>query len=973
MRFGLLILALFTAVAFVAFAQRFPGYTLIAPQGGRSVWLLDSNDNTYKTWSNLQGITGYSCYLLPNQTLLRSVAYTGNMFFGGGQTGIVQKIDRNGNLIWNYQYSTSTYSMHHDICPMPNGNVLLISYELKTPAEASAAGCESSITIWSEKIVEIQPVGSTGGNVVWEWHVWDHLCQDKYPDKANYVSSIVKNPQLFNINRQTAKDWLHMNGIDYNAQLDQIIISSHNWSEFFIIDHSTTTAQAASRSGGKSGKGGDILYRWGNPANYGASGQRSFNVIHDAHWVPQDCPNAGYVVGFNNGATSRYSSGDYINPPLNGYSYNITPGEAYEPTSYSYRKLASGKTTNMGNIQELPNGNVLMCIALSGKIYEYAPSGDLVWSHSAGKSVPMAWRYSLAYVDSGSSNPTIAAAASPQSVCSGDAVRLSSVVGGGSGFTFAWKSNPPGFVSTEQNVAATPLQNTVYIVTATNGAITISDSVTVTVKSRPAVSAIAGKINAQRNASEQYSITPIIGATYLWDAIGGTVISGKTAASATVAWNNKDSGTVSVTVTGANGCNSVASQSVKFSGQILSVMPGKAELPYMASERRLFVNATGEWSATKSADWLSISRNSGKGDDFIDVIASENNSAEYRSAAVKIVSGTQETETTIFQAAKSLLIGRRKVKFTVDMRYENVNATGVHVAGDFQAAAGFSGGNWQPNTTPMKPEASSSLYSVTVEVPVNAKYEYKFLNGDQFYDTEFVPEASRVNDDIDNRWFVADSTLGDTIYVGPVIYGKDAAQGKALVRFRVDMRNAVPISPSGVHVAGSFQGEMHQWDAMRNMMYSFADNVYEALAYITPNSSINYKFYNGNTAAAAEIIPSVCSADGTRRIVVTGDTVLTDICFSSCTKCAASDIAENYGEIIGIFPNPFAENPMLRLPQGEYSVIIVDALGREVFAQSYLRGGQTSLNATWPAAGLYLLQITDLNTGNTRVLPMFRQ
>ena len=50
--------------------------------------------------------------------------------------------------------------------------------------------------------------------------------------------------------------------------LDQIVLSNHNLSEIWIIDHSTTTLEAASHSGGNSGKGGDLLYRWGNPQAY---------------------------------------------------------------------------------------------------------------------------------------------------------------------------------------------------------------------------------------------------------------------------------------------------------------------------------------------------------------------------------------------------------------------------------------------------------------------------------------------------------------------------------------------------------------------------------------------------------------------------------------------------------------------------------------------------------------------------------
>ena len=184
---------------------------------------------------------------------------------------------------------------------MPNGNVLLISYESKTQAELTAAGGTVTLaSIWPEKIIEVQPTGATTGNIVWEWHVWDHLVQNVNASSGNYQTSIVNHPELLNINYNTTKDWMHMNGIDYNPILDQIVLSSHNMNEWYVIDHSTTTAQAATHSGGNAGKGGDFLYRWGNPAAYQATGTKILNVTHDAHWIPEGHPNAGRLVGFNN-------------------------------------------------------------------------------------------------------------------------------------------------------------------------------------------------------------------------------------------------------------------------------------------------------------------------------------------------------------------------------------------------------------------------------------------------------------------------------------------------------------------------------------------------------------------------------------------------------------------------------------------------------------------------------------------------
>ncbi len=103
--------------------------------------------------------------------------------------------------------------------------------------------------------------------------------------------------------------------------LDQILISVHNFSEIWVIDHSTTTAEAASHSGGNSGMGGDLLYRWGNPAAYdsGSSADQQLFVQHDAQWIGNGLPGAGNILIFNNGQgrpDGDYSSVDEIVPPV---------------------------------------------------------------------------------------------------------------------------------------------------------------------------------------------------------------------------------------------------------------------------------------------------------------------------------------------------------------------------------------------------------------------------------------------------------------------------------------------------------------------------------------------------------------------------------------------------------------------------------------------------------------------------------
>ena len=259
---------------------------------GNNTYLIDNCGRRINTWSSSYK-PGLSVYLLENGDLLRTCRIQSAIFGGGGSGGRVERRDWNNNLIWSYDFSSSLYHQHHDIEFMPNGNILVLCWEYRTYNEAVLAGRDPNAIIdgnlFPTYIIEVEPQGTNNINIVWEWRIWDHLIQDFDSSKNNY-GNVAAHPELLDINFYNGNgknDWLHCNSIDYNSQLDQILICSRALSEIYIIDHSTTTAEAASHSGGNYGKGGDILYRWGNPQVYRqGSTQRLFGQ-HQAEWIRQ--------------------------------------------------------------------------------------------------------------------------------------------------------------------------------------------------------------------------------------------------------------------------------------------------------------------------------------------------------------------------------------------------------------------------------------------------------------------------------------------------------------------------------------------------------------------------------------------------------------------------------------------------------------------------------------------------------------
>jgi len=370
------------------------GYTLFAPLNSNSTYLIDNCGRIINEWTS-DFYPGNTAYLMPNGNLLRTKKLAATAINGGGSGGGVEIFDWDSNLIWSYGLNTDIMRLHHDVKYLPNGNILMIVWEAKTREEALTVGRNPDLLpangiVWSEQIIEVKPIPPNSGEIVWRWSLWDHLIQDFDPTKNEY-GVVSDHPELVDINYVSSviSDWIHANAVDYNESLDQIVISSPFLNEFWIIDHSTTTVEAASHSGGNSDRGGDLLYRWGNPEVYkrGALADRKIFGQHDVHWVNGGEYN-GQIILFNNNTGVNFSSVDIVNPPLNeSKTYDIVNDESYLPltASFSYRSTPKENlfSSIMAGAEVLPNGNLLICSSRQGVFFEVNPAGDTVWFYKS--------------------------------------------------------------------------------------------------------------------------------------------------------------------------------------------------------------------------------------------------------------------------------------------------------------------------------------------------------------------------------------------------------------------------------------------------------------------------------------------------------------------------------------------------------------------------------------------------------------
>ena len=399
------------------------GYVYFAPLLSDTTYLINMDGQVVHTWKSDYAPSAW-VYQLDNGDLLRGGREPDvPVFSGGGQGGRIQQFTWDGELVWDFSFANEDHLLHHDVAILPNGNLLALAWEPKTVEESGQAGRRPEMTpeagVWPDMILEFEPQPPDNARIVWEWHMWDHTVQDYDESLANYGNPS-DHPELVDINaggeapelsdeelarlralgyvppdttqEDLSSDLMHTNAIFYNPHLDQIAISVHRYSEMWIIDHSTTTTEAAGRTGGRWERGGDLLYRWGNPSMYdrGDADDQQLFAQHDVRWISEGLPGAGHILVFNNnnpGPDGQHSAVVELEPPADDMGRYVIPETApYGPTTPLWSYTAPDKTSFHSNFisgaQRLPNGHTLITSGAQGRFFEVTPEGEIVWEYA---------------------------------------------------------------------------------------------------------------------------------------------------------------------------------------------------------------------------------------------------------------------------------------------------------------------------------------------------------------------------------------------------------------------------------------------------------------------------------------------------------------------------------------------------------------------------------------------------------------
>lgn len=341
--------------------------------GGTSAYILDKLGNKQTTY-NFDLRLGNDVTVEDNGHLLGIFKPQENPPFSfGGSGGVLRELTPENELVWEYSIVSENELAHHDLTKLPNGNVLTLVWERIPLAQALSMGASTTMDLFLEKIVEINP---SNNEIVWQWKSWEHIVQDQFEERDNF-GNLLNNLNKIDVNYNSAQengDWMHANAITYDASRDLIFISVNFYHEVWVIDHSTSTQEASTASGGNRNKGGDLVYRFGNPTTYNGIGEKFLDNVHHPNF--SNAQNTQMLL-YSNGGTTSQSTVYEINLPVN---LSLAPDIDNSPQrlwDYTHPDLFFGK---ISGATKLVNGNVLITEGDYG-FWEITPAKLIAWKY----------------------------------------------------------------------------------------------------------------------------------------------------------------------------------------------------------------------------------------------------------------------------------------------------------------------------------------------------------------------------------------------------------------------------------------------------------------------------------------------------------------------------------------------------------------------------------------------------------------
>jgi len=310
--------------------RAFDGFTLFSPlpTTNKTVYLIDILGNVVHTWE-MPYPPGQSGYLTERGTLfyngqIPNATHVGRAPYKGGAA---LEMDWQGWILWEVEHPDH----NHDGIRLRNGNVLLICQkplpdEMAPRVRGGRPGTEyNGGKMDAPYLVEM----TTAGNVVWQWHSWDHL------DPAEHPMTAVQDDRDV---------WTVANGVSEMPD-GNLLLSFRDISTVVMINRAT----------------GAVYWKLGAPP---LAGQHAPHLLAN-----------GNVLLFDNGPHRLDHSFPFSRV------LEIDPATKAIVWKYQETRVADFFSPRLSNAQRLPNGNTLINEGWFGRFFEVTREGSVVWEY----------------------------------------------------------------------------------------------------------------------------------------------------------------------------------------------------------------------------------------------------------------------------------------------------------------------------------------------------------------------------------------------------------------------------------------------------------------------------------------------------------------------------------------------------------------------------------------------------------------